>query len=413
MYFRSISIVTDFFLLLFVAVQFNGMVDAIDNLIYLGSGVAWLFLAHFENEYAFSKAFFSKASISLVFFIAFFCGISFFKNPFFTVVAGTLATYFRYLPIVIALFYINLNDLYRINFIIKAVFLIVFVYATMAMFFYIQNPGIARYLVSHPNEVFHGIGGNAYGLGVAVNVIAIFYLNLLLKSKKKLFLTLIMFFSILLSFSIDSATTVFTLFLCVVISFLNVFLFDRWANSAESLLFVKKFAALGALAVFVFFLRYFIADFLVFLSENIDFAGPFVIDRLQKISEWLVGGEMGDSMNARSDLRLISINAFLEHPIIGMEFYAQEIDFDVIGSHSEFFDLLGRYGLVGCVPLFMSFIYSVKKLYFGMKTDKYFPVVLYVILNALMNPMHYGQALFVFFCFVPLLMVNKHTPRFN
>jgi hypothetical protein len=63
-------------------------------------------------------------------------------------------------------------------------------------------------------------------------------------------------------------------------------------------------------------------------------------------------------LTVRFELIYNSFTAFLKSPIFGVGAYYN--DFSIIGGHSQFFDELGRFGLLGFVPLCVTFVISLK-----------------------------------------------------
>lgn len=407
-YIKSLRFAADICLLVFVFVQFYGLFGSALNGVFLISGCAWLFLSMIENHTFFSQNFLLKENIFLLLFVFFFGMISFFKNPLQTVIAGSLATYLRYCSIFMVWVYIRDNDRFRLSFVTKMITLIVLYFGFMATLYYLQNPGVARYLVSHPSELLPGLGGNAYGMCISLDLISLFYLNQYLRMVEKnwkntSFFIIVMVMAFFLSSAVDSATTFFIYFMSVGVSLLNIFLFkEKQVNEVDKKK-IYRIVFFCFILVFVYVFRFFFSDFLLDLSENLDFVGPFIKDRLAKVSAGIVGGDMGESFASRIDLIGVSINAFLHHPIVGMDVYASDVTFDVIGQHSEFFDILGRYGLIGGFFFFSSMALFMKNVYLNC-FHAFSPIVLFIVFNAILNPMHYTQTLFVFFFLVPLLI---------
>lgn len=97
-----------------------------------------------------------------------------------------------------------------------------------------------------------------------------------------------------------------------------------------------------------------------------------------------------------------SWNAFLTYPILG-GFGKSDVQ---IGYHSELFDTLGRFGLIGAVSLFTFLGLLFKDIYSGMKTWEgkkccLICLTLYVAI-VLLNPALYTQQLLPIFVLLPL-----------
>jgi len=112
----------------------------------------------------------------------------------------------------------------------------------------------------------------------------------------------------------------------------------------------KFIASLLALVVSILFLI-FGADLMMFVAGNV--RSDVLSMKARALASVLPGGPAGASIASdRSSLYRISINTFLENPIAGTGAYHAEKGFDIglehgIAGHSEIFDTLARYGLVG------------------------------------------------------------------
>lgn len=99
------------------------------------------------------------------------------------------------------------------------------------------------------------------------------------------------------------------------------------------------------------FLRY----MFMMISESTDSYNIKV--RAQDIYILLSGGSLDETVDlkARLDVYYESIKAFISSPVLGIEF-ERETSNEMIGGHSTVLDTLGKYGIVGSIPLFMFLI---------------------------------------------------------
>jgi len=93
----------------------------------------------------------------------------------------------------------------------------------------------------------------------------------------------------------------------------------------------------------------------LFFIYKLDILPEFVSDRIQALTNFLFETGRSDSAYLeRFDLMALSIDTFLKNPILGVggDYVDFKGNFDLvynsgIGHHSEFFDFLARFGLVG------------------------------------------------------------------
>ena len=136
---------------------------------------------------------------------------------------------------------------------------------------------------------------------------------------------------------------------------------------------------------------------------KIGLGGTFFNDRLLKVASSITGSGvtgLGGSFAERLRLTNNSINSFLRHPLLGASFFENVNDYSIIGGHSELFDVLGKYGLIGGGSLVAFLILALKKTYM----KEFSPIIVYFALMSIMNPMHYPQAFFAILFIVPVMI---------
>lgn len=145
------------------------------------------------------------------------------------------------------------------------------------------------------------------------------------------------------------------------------------------------------------------------LSSNVSQLGSNATDqRIEELYLSLTGqGEQASDMNSRQNLTMVSIETFLKHPILGANHFIgnNRYNNDVIGNHSEWFDMLALYGI------FVFFLYYV--IYKTLKTQYrdtgvLLPSLIY-FLTGFLNPMFYFVVNLTIFVIVPLL--NSYNPQ--
>lgn len=91
-----------------------------------------------------------------------------------------------------------------------------------------------------------------------------------------------------------------------------------------------------------------IINYLLSITES-----NMMASKLNDILNFLKGDQTYQ-IDYRNDLHNLSKDAFFDNPLLGMA------DKEKIGNHSLILDYLAIYGLLGCLPLFLSVIYIIK-----------------------------------------------------
>lgn len=126
---------------------------------------------------------------------------------------------------------------------------------------------------------------------------------------------------------------------------------------------------------------------------------------------WLFQGTVRGDALGRFTLYSISLNTFFNYPIIG-SFLFKKNDGSLLSLHSDFFDMLGFYGLLGLVVL----IYLVRKYYLFVKKhyngDSWINNVMLVAFIAMFvfNPIWYSPQIFVGTFLLPSLIMEETAP---
>jgi hypothetical protein len=122
----------------------------------------------------------------------------------------------------------------------------------------------------------------------------------------------------------------------------------------------KLMASLVLIAAGMVFLSSLGADLMSLISRNIK--SPVLSTKASAIASFISGEKDAVSLApARATLDRTSFDTFLDHPIIGVGSYYNIPGDDIalehgIGSHSELFDTLARYGLVGVIIYLFIFL---------------------------------------------------------
>lgn len=128
--------------------------------------------------------------------------------------------------------------------------------------------------------------------------------------------------------------------------------------------------------------------------------------RVEEIHDVLTGqANRATDINARQNLSLSSLKTFVLNPIFGVTWESTSYEYEEtvlgVGHHSEWFDMLARYGLFAFILLTFT-IRGLKKVY---KTPVQKIFIFEYVLLGFLNPVYNLFINYIVFCYIPLLFV--------
>lgn len=229
-----------------------------------------------------------------------------------------------------------------------------------------------------------------YGTIILVPVLFLALRYSLLVTKKikiTLFMILLVAFAIIVVALANFTTAYFLLIVALILSFFittkNVYL----------VFFIMATICLILSPVFI--------DLIIHILTLVQDAIPSIMTKtkLKGIIDILNGHNLGlNSVSIRTTLFINSVKSFLSSPLIGVGGYYHNSN--IIGSHSQFIDDLGRYGIIGSIPIFTFMFYilrKVKRRLIKTKNSFLFSSLLFFILGFLNPVQSYGIMFSVFF----------------
>lgn len=247
------------------------------------------------------------------------------------------------------------------------------------------SPEITEYLESRNVAAYDFV----YGVVVLIPILIMCF-RYLKKSSKKSFLmisivTVLAFTVIVLS---NFTTAYFLLLLAITLALLT--------NNK------RPFVSMLILGIFLLMVSPFLLDllnlFLITMKNMIPSMRTQI--KLEGIISIINGNIDYGSVTSRSGLLRNSIESFLSAPIFGVGAYYSNRE--VIGIHAQFIDDLGRFGIVGAIPIFTFMFLILKKVFMRIQDRKIKNAYLYsafiFFLLGFMNPTQaYGISFSVFF----------------
>lgn len=321
-------------------------------------------------------------------------------------IIGVYSISLVFFPIFLAFFLFNKEKYEMLKKLAVAVLLMLVITGITTFAGLIVYPELARDLAAFSNDNIIGISTryNIGGYDIVYCVVLAIPLYCLVIEKKvttgiKKFLEIFIFI-ISLIFIVKTQYT--TAMLLGIASFGMIILIRKFDLKRLGIL-----ALLGLIILSVY--KGEISNGLIKASYSIE--SQSISQRLEELAKALDGGKVtGEDMTERGNAYGKSIEAFLEHPVLGTWISSDNIE---LGGHSTVLDLMAGVGLPGFLLILYTFFYIEKLMLSRVEkeiTRKYVGIflVVYIIL-AVVNPIISGTFFSVLFIGLPgiVLMENK------
>ena len=321
-------------------------------------------------------------------------------------IIGVYSILLVFFPIFLAFFLFNKEKYEMLKKLAVAVLLMLVITGITTFAGLIVYPELARDLAAFSNDNIIGISTryNIGGYDIVYCVVLAILLYCLVIEKKvttgiKKFLEIFIFI-ISLIFIVKTQYT--TAMLLGIVSFGMIILIRKFDLKRLGIL-----ALLGLVILSVY--KGEISNGLIKASYSIE--SQSISQRLEEMGKALDGGKVtGEDMTERGNAYGKSIEAFLEHPVLGTWISSDNIE---LGGHSTVLDLMAGAGLLGFLLILYTFFYIEKLMLSRVEneiTRKYVGIflVVYIIL-AVVNPIISGTFFSVLFIGLPgiVLMENK------
>ena len=358
--------------LLFIFYNFyyiSGYSSSIHNYVIVALFLAWNILAFIEDRAAYSYAINSKCFLSVLTFLMFYIITSVFT-------AGLTYT-LEYAVIFLCLYgtalqyryYSYRNNSQEQHFVVVGILTAFIVFSITAIMFYTIYPSAARMLASDFYAFDNIAIGGGYSIAFGASMLSA-YLFELIRRKRLLIgrtrvLAIIYFILLeLLIIKTESTTTLIANLFGIVIGIINSMYVNNKKKSANR--FIISILVLSAAIIVMFNLNE-IGDYIVKnTSARLD---DVLFRRFNRIGNKLLYFGTGNSSANYVDERLGTITqsreTFLNHPFLGVGYLCGNIYSELgeagVGLHSELFDALAQFGIIGFIPWSGIFITSLKQ----------------------------------------------------
>lgn len=370
----------------------------------------WNLFALLGDPKSFRLAITSKPTIYLLFFLIYYFVTS--------IIEGELGYTLTYVGVYLMIYTCHVQFLYyyqrsrykEVRFIVLTSLVGWCLIAIFAIAFYTINPAAARTLAADFTAYENLYIGGGYAIAFGSAILFPYLTSLLLKRRlgviKK---TLVAFVVFILFYLIVKTESTTTLIASVLGSIIGLF-YEIRNNISKGRKIVLYIASIVLIA---FLLNGGLVRVVYQISDSA--SEELYAKRFDRIGEKLISFESGSSyenyVDERWGLVTESFNTFLENPLLGVGYKVgnkfSKLEAIGVGTHSEMFDILAQFGLIGGFLFYAYFFSSLKRAERRIKNKSYL-ITLFIM--ALMNPFHYFHgfyALFVMIPFVDILVSTK------
>lgn len=273
-----------------------------------------------------------------------------------------------------------------------------FLYCFRALRFYKEHPNAARTIISHGADYSTNGIADPYAIAYGSVLIAIVLFGILICGRKSLTRTeslgILLYIALLvvLIWSTQSTITLLAMILGLILILVQV---DDGGKHTTT----KRTLGIIIMAIICLVLilgRYRIGLWLVSRFEG---QGNIFSDKLSVIGNTLIAGSVQGDLRGRIGFYLLSWKRFQEHPLWGIEIFGSSS-----GGHSEVLDALAKYGiLLGTIPYFALFYYSLRKIKAFLYRRTYVSFLLSFTILVCFNPFHSYLSNFALMLVVPLI----------
>ncbi|MDV2582164.1 hypothetical protein [Alkalibacillus haloalkaliphilus] len=421
--FQTPHLITAIIAVIFLVYNISGYTS--ENFIYISAFmlILWSIFSLLVSPKKFTEILMEKKIIAFALFFLFFV-ITSLPTAGLIETSKSLGSFLiLFSPMFIMSYYIRINNKFIICFILSSVLISWMIFALRSIQFYSLNPGAARTMTSSGDIYGEVAIGGGYSLAIGSAILVVFLLELFLKGKfrKISFVISIIFISLLIFLVIDTWSSI-TLVALIVGFFTTIaVMFSSNRDGRLSINYKSIFTQviLIIMVSVVFFninsISYY---FMGVFSESNNKISENIYNVAASIyfnNNYIYTDEL--SLFNRLDLISLSIQTFLTNPLLGVGYsysYEAPLAFENgIGNHSEVFDSLAKFGLLGSIPYFFIYYYGIKANLNNNHAIMVLAYIIVIITLAVFNPFRFFHANLVIFLVIPsfLFLYKKRVEK--
>ena len=408
--------------IVFICYSLAGITNV--NYLYISFGLLtiWIIISYISDKKSFTAMLNKKKYFYFFLFMFYLLLSSLINSSLINIFKNLGEALVHFSPIFILSYYLQAKQITIIKKIIIISGLFYLFICLLALILYSNNPDAARIIASDRYALDSIVIGGGYGLAYGSAILTVYFFDVyrskILKTKThNFFLLIIIIFLSILVISTRSTITILVMFFGFFLSILFMQTPKSFNGSKSNNLFlIKKIIIIFLLIFSIFFLLEFKKEVGSSIINIFSDSDNIVFKRIQEIGFLMVDDNLDDegTMAVRFELMQQSISTFINSPIFGQgwEFgNLFELSKNYVGNHSEWFDTLGKFGLLGGIPFFLTFMSALKE--DKIKTGKFIPptyIIVFFFLG-LFNPFRSFQSMYTLFFIIPsigLLFFRKN-----
>lgn len=407
----SLSVVTA---IVFICFTLSGSTHKNSMYISLALLIIWIVIAFLSNYTVFMKSLRQKQVVAFCIYLFFIFFTAIFKAGIFYTLKLIGGTLIIFSPLIIFSYYSKLN-ISKLQFIYK-ISLGYFVFLSIrSIQFLINNKNAARYIAANRDAYGEIAVGGGYTLAYAAVILSVYLLDLLLNRKityrrNRAFKYIIILILIYLVILTKSTLTIIWLFIGITITiiFRDPIKYSKSMGNSRSLRrinfkFILKIFVMVLLSILIVLSSTKIGLLILNNTNSTDVLSM----RFREIGYSLAYGlDSSEYLVSRLLIPIKSILAFLKNPLIGRGYeygYVADQMYYYIGGHGEWADALGNMGILGAIPYFLVYYYSIKTERRNASNKIPSNYILIAILLGLFNPLKSFQAIFILMLVIPTI----------
>lgn len=385
----------------------SGYTGSAHNYFIVALFLCWNLIAFLEDKKAYEYAIGNKSFGYLLLFILYYFFTSFIIADFLYTIEYVVIFLCLYGTMIQYRYYSFRNKIYEIKLIVYSLMAGFVFFSISAILFYTINPSAARILAADFYAFDNIAIGGGYAIAFGSSILSVYLVETIIRKKitrgkRFLFVFLIILFEILI-IKTESTTTLIA----------NVFGII-WGVVNKKLMSKSKIR--GSKILIYFFLV--ILFFLIIL--NINNIGKFIVSVTSSGTENVLirrfnriglkmkyhGIQTGykNYVDERFGTIATSWNTFLKYPLFGIGYKCGNIfsllEMNGVGTHSELFDVLAQYGIIGFL-FWISFIYNSLKCQSDYYKCKGWKITFLIML--IFNPFRSFHGYIVVFFIIPMI----------
>ena len=294
-----------------------------------------------------------RLMLSVVLFLSYFTLTSLIKGSIANTVESVIYYLIEFSSIFMILYFEKNGDNEGQKILLVIFFFLWDVFCLLSIYTYIKSPSIARLMAAYRSSYSSMIIGGGYPLAYGSAILGVYLLQNIIEYKNQ---NRNFRIAAIAEIALLTILVYFTDSFVILVSMLLGYLLCIFRHTFKGSFYIISMVSLFVITLVIFFNIQSVLEWLLNINNN-----DFIEKRLYEWYNLVANDVTSYHLDKRSGLYEMSIQTFLQHPIIGVGYKFGNLGslqrtFGV-GAHSTILDSLAQYGLVGSIPLFSIILY--------------------------------------------------------